>query len=334
MSILSYIKPEFVKYLYNNGIKIHTYESYESYESYKDDEDDEDDEDDYEKNKGYNITGYWAFLNKNNERGGYITQMYYYIRDTRIRIRFTNWSKNRDDLINIKKVKTTSIFYILSIYSFLNHEMININELIDDDDDDDYEYFLCRDENKKCTSSSLSIRDIKDILEITNFPFSITFIKNYIDKNQYIINTQEFLEPNKNEGMYGYISLIKNIDNTDNENILILSIYFRKDYDSLHIDINLDIDELDNVLELGDYNIDDKKDCDAFEIILLHIFSCLANNKIIVRISIKNNKTHDVLLKMGLEMYKIHENIKYIHMETTRNKVLPYIEKKWEYERN
>jgi hypothetical protein len=48
--------------------------------------------------------------------------------------------------------------------------------------------------------------------------------------------------------------------------------------------------------------------------------------EIMMRISRKNNKIYDVLLKIGL---KISKNIKYITMETNRNQVFPYIESRW-----
>lgn len=192
MSILSCFRSDFINYLYDNNLKIETYEN--------------------------SYSGWWNFLRKCDGVG--ITQMHYAFNKEKklLTIRWDELGKKLSPFI--------ILYFIFSFSSDLDEMYIfytnnkSIKFICD--------CFLCISNNKKCPLCksdkpiskiikmydpeyrndsysekfrSLIKNDMNHLIKFSYFP--ISFIRNYMDKHNIRLYSQEYMDSNNNS-IYGY----------------------------------------------------------------------------------------------------------------------------------
>lgn len=211
MSILSSFNSNFIQYLYDNDLKIQTYERYLN-----------------RKNK--KIYGFWAFLRKFDEKG-YVSQLYYHIDKKNI---FLKW---RSITCTIKKqIIEIVVLYFLLIYgdSYNYSYSIENIEYIENikNEKSNYTCFLCSYLEELCIICECyknkinvfgkiikifdpkyindncvkKIKDLKEILFRMPDSFSSRIFRNYLDKKNYFLNIQEYItfKSENDENIYSY----------------------------------------------------------------------------------------------------------------------------------
>lgn len=327
MSLLSCLHPDFIQYLYDNNIKIHVHEN---------------------ECRSGRIRGVLAFLHKYDTKG-YISQLSYFI-DKHIKILSINWDE-------IKQIAPVVVFYVASILG----QNMNICYKYDNDNDkfimSKKDCFLCKllkengcllcnheDSVTKVITSITSqniinneqFTKIYNIL-IPNTYFPVTFIRNYIKTNHYMIGIQEYLHPKVPDEHVIDQSFYSPHDNIDG---IYGNFSFRKD----NIRIMFDFTINKEMLCIDLYTNENHEINEMVEIVLLHLMSCQPMvNKIMIR--------HDFLLsdmfdKMGF-MLVTHDKelfhvVPFLHLNKDSKNcivasyatVMPYIEKRWNEVKN
>lgn len=365
MSTLLCFKKEFIEYLYDNDLKIHTHENV---------------------CHGDRIRGCWAFLYKYDKRG-YISQLSYCI-DKDKQLISIRWDE-------IKHIAPIVIFYVISILG-CNHNMhicytrdeickfkLKRKDCILCKCFDDKNNCLICESKKNNDNPVFEIINEMEMIETNDYKrdktyiayiekmydvlipktyFSSEFIRNYMEKNDYIIGTQEYLHPivpnhlidkqsfycssDNVDGMYGCFYVRKKGDSSSNDNTTRILVNFTYNSRQLCVDIDYQVYNLNNP---NDANINDTKPdtiddkyYDVIKMLLLHLISSSSYiEDISVRLSNQDiNLFYILLSRIGFMLsnhetksfhvvpfFKINNNNKNCTIvNTTRKKVLSYIE--------